>query len=990
MRSRRFSVLFSMALLAGVACDAPQPASPQRDVINGFINFETIPTRAVALSPDGTRLFATNVPDGRLAIFGVTPQGLTLQAEVPVGLDPIAVAARNDSEVWVVNHLSDSVSVVDVASNPPRVSKTLLVGDEPRDIVFAGPGGNRAFITAARRGQNHPDNTVDETQREGLGRADVWVFDANDTGDSLGGDPLTIVTLFADKPGSLAVTPDGSRVFVSIFTSGNGTTTIGDMAICGPTGPSGTGQVSAQDDGPCMMGNGRQSPGGTLAPNRNAVDGMVNPRTGEIAKNNPATGAWLDAAGRDHRNAVPFTLPDNDVFTINANANPPVSTGAYQSVGTLNFSLAVHPTNGRTYLATIEAINLNRFISLPGAPGNLVPNPNRLGGAAPTADPITGDTLRGHLYESRIAILEPDGRTSRSRHLNKHIDYEAFPTPPGTLERSVANPQGLVFSPDGNTLFVAALGSNKIIPFDRVALENDTFQPDASTHIQLSGEGGPSDMVLDASNPNRMFVYKRFDNAVAIVDVAAKREVSSVPLFNPEPTQVRVGRKFFYDATLTSDNGEANCNVCHPAADKDDLAWNLGTPFLGQAANPNTFVSGIALGIAGENPSIPFNPLKGPMTVLTLRGVKDSGPMFWRGDVTNPMDPLNERTNFQGIAVVFDALNGKTGGIPQADFGRLTDWAMTLVPPPNPHRPLDNTLTPSQNAGRGIFTNMGTGASGTTDVIFVCNTCHALNRGNGQFGAGGQMSTEGETQFFKVTQLRTTYDKVGMFGHTFGDNGDPRTLGGPRVNVGPQIRATGTLHDGSAAGAEEFLTADVFQLTAPELRQVVDFTYAFDSNVAPIVGQQVTLGADSGPDTEARVTLLEQRAAAAFVMTGPLNTTECDLVAKGVVGNMQRGYLFLPASGNYRDDRGQMLSSAALRTQARMPGQQVTYTCVYPGGGVRVGIDRNQDGMLDGGVANPAPAPPAPGGGMMAPVNPLIAFLNALFAGLFGGGAAAP
>lgn len=71
-------------------------------------------------------------------------------------MEPIAVAARSNSEVWVVNHLSDSVSIVDVASSPPRVVRTLLVGDEPRDIVFAGPtdGNNnftRAFFTSGQR-----------------------------------------------------------------------------------------------------------------------------------------------------------------------------------------------------------------------------------------------------------------------------------------------------------------------------------------------------------------------------------------------------------------------------------------------------------------------------------------------------------------------------------------------------------------------------------------------------------------------------------------------------------------------------------------------------------------------------------------------------------------------------------------------------------------------------------------------------------------------
>ena len=35
---------------------------------------------------------------------------------VQVGLEPVAVAARDNAEVWVVNHLSDSISIVDVAS----------------------------------------------------------------------------------------------------------------------------------------------------------------------------------------------------------------------------------------------------------------------------------------------------------------------------------------------------------------------------------------------------------------------------------------------------------------------------------------------------------------------------------------------------------------------------------------------------------------------------------------------------------------------------------------------------------------------------------------------------------------------------------------------------------------------------------------------------------------------------------------------------------
>ena len=69
------------------------------------------PGAASRVLPDRSMLFAVNTPDNRLEVW-VTPSGLAHRGSIPVGLEPVAVAARNDCEVWVVNHLSDSVSVV--------------------------------------------------------------------------------------------------------------------------------------------------------------------------------------------------------------------------------------------------------------------------------------------------------------------------------------------------------------------------------------------------------------------------------------------------------------------------------------------------------------------------------------------------------------------------------------------------------------------------------------------------------------------------------------------------------------------------------------------------------------------------------------------------------------------------------------------------------------------------------------------------------------
>src|SRR4051794_5404277 len=177
-----------------------------------FTAFESGQVRPLAITPDRKFLLAVNTPDAKLEIFKINGSGLDLRASVPVGLEPVSVAVRNNDEAWVVNHVSDSVSIVALSDKSSHVKRTLQVGDEPRDIIFAGPGRNRAFITTAHRGQNSPIDP--QLTTPSVGRADVWVFDANlcCNGATLGGTPLTILSFFADTPRALAVTPDGNKV----------------------------------------------------------------------------------------------------------------------------------------------------------------------------------------------------------------------------------------------------------------------------------------------------------------------------------------------------------------------------------------------------------------------------------------------------------------------------------------------------------------------------------------------------------------------------------------------------------------------------------------------------------------------------------------------------------------------------------------------------------------------------------------------------------
>jgi YVTN family beta-propeller protein len=373
-----------------------------------FVAFETGQVRPLAMSPAGDRLFVVNTPDNRLEIFTITAAGLTPTDSVPVGLEPVAVAVRSASEVWVVNHLSDSVSIVDVASSPPRVTRTLLVGDEPRDIVFAGSDGDRAFITAAHRGQNSPYTdpaNPGELTTEGRGRADVWVFDATNPGAPLGGVPLTILTLFGDTPRPLAVSPDGSTVYAGVFHSGNQTTTIAEGAVC-----NGGAGASA-----CTV-DGATAPGGLPAPNVDA-DNQPQPEVGLIVRFDGTN--WKDELGRNWDGLVRFDLPDKDVFAIDADADPPAETASYAGVGTILYNMAVSPTSGKLFVANTEAVNEVRFEGV-REEGNTV------------------SSLIGHLHETRITVIDPAGGGITPRHLNKHIDYSVSPAPAAVAQKSLA------------------------------------------------------------------------------------------------------------------------------------------------------------------------------------------------------------------------------------------------------------------------------------------------------------------------------------------------------------------------------------------------------------------------------------------------------------------------------------------------------------------------------------------------------------------------
>ncbi|SEU28137.1 hypothetical protein [Stigmatella erecta] len=903
-------IALAVCLLVSLVGDAAPRTSAA-----SFTLFESGQVRPLALAPSGNYLFAVNTPDNRLEVFKVAASGLTQLGSIPVGLEPVAVAARSDTEVWVVNHLSDSVSVVEVASGGlgGAVVRTLLVGDEPRDIVFAGPSQGRAFITTAHRGQNVPYDPQFTTP--GIGRADVWVFNANALGSSLGGTPLTILTLFSDTPRALAVTPDGSRVYAAAFHSGNRTTIIHET----------------------LVPNGGEAAGGVPGPNVN-FQGMAAPETGVLVKFNGQD--WLDSLGRSWTNDVKFSLPDKDVFVIDATATPPAqlggTSGFYAGVGTILFNMAVNPVSGKVYVSNTEARNDLRF----EGPGTLA-----------------GTSLRGHLHESRISVLGTSGVAPR--HLNKHINYGACcaALPNAENDKSLAQPLGMAVTSDGATLYVAAFGSSKIGVYSTAALEADTFVPSTANQIPVSG-GGPTGLVLDEAR-GRMYVLTRFDNAISVINTTTKQEISHLPMYNPEPPSVVAGRPLLYDARKSSSHGDSSCASCHIFGDFDSLDWNLGNPDAPYTYNLNPIAT--APPEFGPDPTFGqdpnFHPVKGPLATQSLRGMANHGPMHWRGDRTGGNDAesaqpdsgaYNEAAAFAKFNPAFMDLLGRNAQLSAAEMQQFSAFILQIVYPPNPVRKLDNSLTARQQAGKDFFVNTQSFFHGS------CESCHRIDPNanpsagpfKGFFGTDGRSAFVGTAIFPKTPHLRNLYQKVGMFGVNY-----PFGFLPPDPFLGDQVRGFGFNSDGSLDTMLRFNSGFDFHPTfnsvgipnTPAGHQAKldmgEFLLAFDSNLAPIVGQQVTLTASNSAVAGPRVDLLIARA----------NAGECELVAKGRISQADVGYLSV-GSGLFKRDKQAHLpvSDLVLRQLVATGSGALTYTCVPLGAGQRIGLDRDLDGHLDG------------------------------------------
>ena len=209
--------------------------------------------------------------------------------------DPCGIRARlghsseRTTSAWVVNQVSNSISIVSVSKG--IVLATIQAPTEPMDVVFAG---GLAYVSASRTNK-------------------ILVFNQTTLAQ------VASIPLYGDNPRALAVSPDGSKVYVAFALSGNGTTIL-----------------------PQTLAPPQSNPVNPALPSP--------PQVGLIIKWNDPT--W----SKD----ITYTMPDNDVAIIRTGSTPALA-GYYSGVGTVNLGIAVNPVTGDVYVSNTDALNLTHF-----------------------------------------------------------------------------------------------------------------------------------------------------------------------------------------------------------------------------------------------------------------------------------------------------------------------------------------------------------------------------------------------------------------------------------------------------------------------------------------------------------------------------------------------------------------------------------------------------------------------------------------------------
>lgn len=273
----------------------------------------------------------------------------------------------------------------------------------------------------------------------------------------------------------------------------------------------------------------------------------------------------------------------------------------------------------------------------------------------------TTQVTRGWINTAALSIIDMSSQTLLNTILLDDLDEGA------------ANPWGVAFTSDGESICVAHAGTHELSIINWTALKNKlgSYRTDASADLTFLaglrrrlplGGNGPRELVLVG---NMAYISQYFSETIAIVDVAetaAQADELAIAWTRPLDL-IREGEQNFNDATLCMQHWQS-CISCHPGVRADALNWDNLNDGFGNPKNTKSLI------LAHQTPPTTFTGIRPNAEVSVIAGLR--------------------YIHFS------DHINGENLAI--------DEYLKSLEPLPSPYL-VDGQLSPEALRGQALFTS---------------------------------------------------------------------------------------------------------------------------------------------------------------------------------------------------------------------------------------------------------------------------------------------
>lgn len=332
---------------------------------------------------------------------------------------------------------------------------------------------------------------------------------------------------------------------------------------------------------------------------------------------------------------------------------------------------------------------------------------------------------QGWTITNGVGIAWEDGR----------IDQVLLDSP----EIGFPDPAALVITPDGRLAFISSTTLHRVAVLDLdklVALVNSA-DPYERSEVLPNLLGTSTDFVLKfietersprglALSPDgrQVYVAASLADAVQVIDVDRLEVTATIDLGGPKQiTKARFGERLFHDAKITF-RRQFSCHSCHPDGHVDGITYDI------------------------EADGVGVNPVDN----RTLRGILDTAPFKWNGK-----NPSLRRQCGARLSVFFTRL----APFNEEELAAIDYYIATIRRPPNRYRALGVELTPAQRRGKMLFERTMTNTGKPIPPEGQCVFCHPapLYTNRRIFDVGTKMKHDTDGRF-DVPHLNNIYDSA--------------------------------------------------------------------------------------------------------------------------------------------------------------------------------------------------------------------------------------